>query len=533
MPQSLHNSRMNLKNTPALRTLNRSVERLSVALYYVSARDDRSTVVRQSIVWSRNIVKTIIGTVLGVLLWACLAKMEEVVHASGKLEPNAAVQEVQAPVSGVITKIFIKEGERVRAGQPLLGLDNTVAASRLNSLREQIDSVRSENAHYTAILKDTDLGLEVAAARLPEKLAGLARDRAVLRNEGVRLQALIGTPGDVPEPGRMPLGNAVPLPDLSRLPEEERVLLREAAKDREEKIRSLEITAKRAQSELSAATEQLEPKQQLLLNTKKIFASYQKLLSLGGVAEVEYLERQAQMLQAEADLQRVQGMLPSLRLEKDKAEEAVLNFSTNYRREGMVSLGENRKALAEIDSRLSKAILDNSRRLSELESSLAESTASLEHHEILAPADGVIFELPFNKPGNVVATKDTIVKIVPDDELIAKLAITNKDIGFIAVGQSCELEVESFPSREYGLIHSTLTFIGSDALPPTAVRPYFAFPAKVKMEAQSFSINGRTVPLQSGMAVTGKIKTRERRVIHLVLDLLLGPLERKGNPSPT
>jgi HlyD family secretion protein len=319
---------------------------------------------------------------------------------------------------------------------------------------------------------------------------------------------------------------------LSRLPEEERTLLREAAKDKEEKIRSLEITARRAQSELSAAMEQLEPKQMLLQNTRKIFESYQKLLSLGGVAEVDFLERQAQMLQAEADLQRLKGLLPSLRLEKDKAEEAVVNFTTNYRRETMLSLGDNRKALAEIDSRLSKAILDNTRRISELESNLAESQSALEHHEILAPADGVIFELPFNKPGNVVATKDTVVKIVPDDELIAKLAITNKDIGFISPGQSCELEVESFPSREYGLIKSTLTFIGSDVLPPTAVRPYFAFPAKVKLETQSFSINGKTIPLQSGMAVTGKIKTRERRVIYLVLDLLLGPLQRKGNPSP-
>lgn len=508
---------MNLKDTPAIRPITRSVERLSVALYYVSARDDRSTVMRQSIVWSRNIVRTIIAAVLGILIWACLAKMEEVVHASGKLEPSAAVQEVQAPVSGMVTKIFIKEGERVRAGQPLLGLDNTVAASRLNSLKEQLNSVHSENQHYTAILKDTDLGLDLAAAKLPEKIAGLARDRAVLRNEGVRLQALIASSGT--------------LPDLSRLPEEERVLLREATKDREEKIHSLEITANRAQSELSAAMEQLEPKQLLLENTRKIFESYQKLLSLGGVAEVDYLERQAQMLQAEADLQRIKSMLPSLRLEKDKAQEAVVNFTTNYRREAMVSLGDNRKALAEIDSRLSKAILDNSRRISELESNLAESQAALEHHEILAPADGVIFELPFNKPGNVVATKDTVVKIVPDDELIAKLAITNKDIGFISVGQSCELEVESFPSREYGLLNCTLTFIGSDVLPPTAVRPYFAFPAKVKLETQSFSINGKTIPLQSGMAVTGKIKTRERRVIYLVLDLLLGPLQRKGNPE--
>lgn len=76
-----------------------------------------------------------------------------------------------------------------------------------------------------------------------------------------------------------------------------------------------------------------------------------------------------------------------------------------------------------------------------------------------------------------------------------------------------------------------LHFIGSDVLTPTAVRPYFAFLAKVKLDTQSFLVNGRTIPLQSGMAVSGKIKTRERRVIYLVLDLVLGPLQRNGNPD--
>jgi HlyD family secretion protein len=249
------------------------------------------------------------------------------------------------------------------------------------------------------------------------------------------------------------------------------------------------------------------------------------------VAEVEYLSREAQVFQAEAEVQRLKSAIPALQLDKDKAEDAVVNFTTNYRREAMIALGENRKALAEADSRLFKALVDNSRRISELESSIAESSKALEHHEIQAPADGIVFELPFTKPGNVVAAKDTVVKIVPEDELVAKLAITNKDIGFVNVGQSCELEVESFPSREYGHIKGSLTFVGSDSLPPTSIRPYYAFPVKIKLDTQFFSIGGKTIPLQSGMAISGQIKTRERRVIYLVLDMLLGPLERKGTPE--
>ena len=45
---------------------------------------------RQSLVWSRAIMWTIMGAAVGLLLWACLAHMEEVVHATGKLEPLSA-----------------------------------------------------------------------------------------------------------------------------------------------------------------------------------------------------------------------------------------------------------------------------------------------------------------------------------------------------------------------------------------------------------------------------------------------------------
>lgn len=509
---------MKLKETPGFSLISSSMERLSQAVYSLAERDDRTIIMRQSVVWSRNILWTIIAAVLGTVLWACLAKMDEVVHASGKLEPRAAVLEVQAPIAGVITKILIKEGERVRAGQPLIGLNLKVAASRLDSLQEQLASIRQESEHYTTLLSDAGRSNpDILSAKLPLKIAGLAKDRSVLIHESLRLQSQIAADDA--------------LPDVTNLPEEERILLKQAKQDRVEKIHALQLASDRAQADLDSTSEQLVQKQRLLENTRKVFESYKKLVESGGVAEIDYLAREAQVFQAEAEVQRLKSALPAIQLDKDRAQDAVVNFTTNFRRETMLALGDNRKALAELDARLFKALVENSRRISELESNISESSKALEHHEIQSPADGIIFELAFTKPGNVVAAKDTVVKIVPNDELIAKLAITNKDIGFVNIGQSCEIEVESFPAREYGYIKGSLTFVGSDSLPPSSIRPYYAFPVKIDLHTQSFSVGGKTIPLQSGMAVSGKIKTRERRVIYQVLDLLLGPLERKGVPE--
>jgi len=41
------------------------------------------------------------GRTTTVIVWACVAKIEEAIPAQGKLEPLGAVKDVQAPVGGV------------------------------------------------------------------------------------------------------------------------------------------------------------------------------------------------------------------------------------------------------------------------------------------------------------------------------------------------------------------------------------------------------------------------------------------------
>lgn len=89
-----------------------------------------------------------------------------------------------------------------------------------------------------------------------------------------------------------------------------------------------------------------------------------------------------------------------------------------------------------------------------------------------------------------------------------------------------KVEVDSFPAREYGRIDGKLIFVGSDALPPTQAKPFYSFPAKIEISRQSLQVRGVEVPLQSGMAVSANIKVRNRRVISLFVDFLMGPIDK-------
>lgn len=95
-------------------------------------------VLQQSRFLARTITWTLIGTAGAALAWLALAKTEEVVIATGKLEPIGDVKVVQMPVGGVLDKILVKDGERVKQGQVLLRLDNEATLDRQASTRKGI-----------------------------------------------------------------------------------------------------------------------------------------------------------------------------------------------------------------------------------------------------------------------------------------------------------------------------------------------------------------------------------------------------------
>jgi hemolysin D len=88
-----------------------------------------------------------------------------------------------------------------------------------------------------------------------------------------------------------------------------------------------------------------------------------------------------------------------------------------------------------------------------------------------------------------------------------------------------DVRIDSFPFSEYGDVKGKLVSVGSDALPPDQIHPYYRFPAKISLERQSLLINGRTVPLQSGMSISGNIKVRDRSVISIFTDLFTKNVE--------
>ena len=99
---------------------------------------------QQSRFLARAITWALVGTTAAGMAWLAFAKTDEVVVASGKLQPIGDVKTIQMPVGGVLQTMLVKDGQRVSKGQVLLRLDNEATLDRQGSLRTTITAKQAQ-----------------------------------------------------------------------------------------------------------------------------------------------------------------------------------------------------------------------------------------------------------------------------------------------------------------------------------------------------------------------------------------------------
>ena len=133
---------------------------------------------------------------------------------------------------------------------------------------------------------------------------------------------------------------------------------------------------------------------------------------------------------------------------------------------------------------------------------------------------GTVQQLAVHTVGGVVTPAQPLLVIVPSDHpLEVEAFVENKDIGFVHPGQEAEVKVETFPFTRYGTLHASVTQVSHDAISDD--KRGLVYSARVKLARDTMAVDGQTVRLTPGMAVTVEVKTGSRRVIDYFLSPLL------------
>lgn len=108
----------------------------------------RTTLPRSTRGWSRAIVWSLIGLASFGALYGSIARLETSVSAEGKLRPVGGVSNVRSPYNARLSRLLVREGQLVQAGQPLLAIDDRALQEQLQNLtaseqlwQQEVDSV--------------------------------------------------------------------------------------------------------------------------------------------------------------------------------------------------------------------------------------------------------------------------------------------------------------------------------------------------------------------------------------------------------
>lgn len=393
----------------------------------------------------------------GFLLWASFAPLDKGVPASGTVTVSSNRKIIQHQTGGTIEDIFVKEGDIVKAGQPLVRMNEVQAKANAEMTRVQYFTARAAEARLIAE-RDGKKGIT-----FPDELVNAKGDPRVANNIALQTQLFISR-------------QSVLQSELAGIDETIAGL--------KAQVSGLQATLDSQKQQQQFLKEQLEGMRDL---AKEGYVARNRLLDLertfaqinGGIAENIGNIGRAQRQIAELGLRRVQRQ-------------------QEYQREVRTQLS------------------DVQREAEALENRLAGLDYELANVMVKAPVDGTVVALNVFTKGGVIPGGYRMMDLVPaDDPLIVEGQVPTHLIDKVHKGLEVELIFAAFNQNQTPHVPGVVTQVSADRLTDEKTGlPYYKIQAQVTPEGKKLL---KDLQVRPGMPVEVFIKTGERTMMSYLL----------------
>jgi len=398
--------------------------------------------------------------------WASTAEISGALIAQGSLVVDSNVKKVQHPTGGVVGEVRVHDGDRVKAGEILIRLDETVTRANLAIVTKGLTELYARKARLVAELN----GAETVAA--PKEFAGQLSDPEVQDT----------------------LASERKLFDLrrtTRLGEKDQ--LRQRIKELQEQISGL------------VAQEDAESKEAALIDQE-----------LQGVRDLwaKNLVQLSRLTSLEREKARLQGQRGELVASAAQAKGKIV---------------ETELQILQVDqdftSDVAKELRDTDSKIGEYVERKVTAEDQLKRTDIRAPQDGIVFQSTANTVGGVITAGEPIMLIVPEsDTLLAEAKVEPKDIEQVQIGQPVLLRFSALNMRTTPEINGTVVRIAADTSTDQRTGQSY-YVVRISMTAAEIKRLG-DVKLTPGMPVEVFIQTGERTLLSYLIKPLHDQLMR-------
>ena len=381
--------------------------------------------------------------------WAAYANLSGAIIAQGKVAVKKQVKLVQHRDGGIVAEILVTNGDKVKAGDVLIRLDETQTKAELGVLRSQLTELQGRRARLgaerdgaSAIDFEPGFEIELQSAEIARgELRLFKENRAVreARREQLSLQV----------------------------------------EQYEEQVRGLNSQQTSNGAERTMVADDLTRLMPLFIS---------KYLEIGKIRAMERDLVKIDGLKGEiaANIARVKGQISEAKLKIIEVDQQV---RTDAQRESR-----------EVDGRLS-----------ELQERIVAAQDRLSRMNLTAPISGFVNELSVHTVNGIIAPKETLMSIVPESaELVVEARLAPTDIDQAVIGQSARMRFSAFNQRTTPEVAGRVETIGAAAtLDAASGQTYYL--STVTIAGGINKIGGK--PIVPGMPVEVFLSTGDRSAL--------------------
>ncbi|MBA0195633.1 HlyD family type I secretion periplasmic adaptor subunit [Pectobacterium brasiliense] len=334
------------------------------------------------------------------ILWAGLADIDEVTRGDGKAIPSSRLQKIQNLEGGIITEVFIREGQVVNAGDPLLRLDDTRFASNVGETEADRLALLSRIERLNAEINGQELVLSEEITTQAPKIA--AGEKELYNSR------------------RQQLHN-----EISGL--EEQLI------QRQQELR--DFSAKEIQFRNSLGLLQQEIKMS------------EPLIAEGAISKVEVLRLRRAEVETRGQLDSIKLSIPRAESAIKESENKIEETRSRYKSEALSQLSEAQTSLNKIEA-TGKALEDRVNR-----TLVVSPVRGIVQQVLVNTIGGVI------QPGS-----DLVEIVPLDDKLLVEAKIRPQDIAFLHPGQDAIIKLTAYDYTIYGGLKGQLEQISPDTV---------------------------------------------------------------------
>lgn len=404
--------------------------------------------------------------------WAAIAPLDAGAYAQGQIAVSGNRQAVQHREGGVVSALYVAEGDTVERDQILLSLSSGELRATERGVASQVFALLAQRARLTAE-RDGLRGIPT-----PPEFADLPPADAALAQESLRIQQQ--------QFGARRTGRSTQTGVLSQ------------------RIAQLNEQILGYERQIAANIEQQRLIQEELTGMRSLAEQ-----GYAPLTRVRALERTAAQLD---------GELGSLRAQIARSREAV---------------GETRLQMSGVSSEMNEDVADQLRQidvqLNELRPRMSELRSQIARSEVRAPASGQVVGLTIFTQGGVIQPGQTLMEIVPNEaSQIIVAQISPNDIDNLRVGLVTEVRFPGLRERNPPTIHGEVTRISADSFTLEESGASY-YRAEIVVPAPELAKLGRSAStLRPGAPVEIIILLRKRTALSYLLEPLTNNLWRSG-----